>query len=148
MHRMEDFVAIRSRQVCKELAKLDVSKATGPDKISAYILKELASEITVPITILSRRILNEGCWPASWKLHHIVPIFKRSLPFLPQNYRGVHLTSVISKTVERVIGAPLIQYLQVNSFGTNQWAFTKRRSARDLATLCVSKWLLQICSSN
>ena len=60
MCRMEDFVAIRSRQVCKELAKLDASKAIGPDKISAYILKELASEITIPLTILSRRILNEG----------------------------------------------------------------------------------------
>ena len=69
-----------------------------------------------------------------------------ALLFLQKNYRGVHLTCVIAKTVERIIGKPLVQHLQLHAFGENQWAFTKKRSARDLATLCVCTWLFAICT--
>ena len=55
---------------------------------------------------------------------------------------------MISKVVERVVGKPLIHHLQLHAFGSSQWAFTKGRSARDLSTLCVCRWLLHICSGS
>ena len=61
------------------------------------------------------------------------------------NYRGVHLTPVLSKIAERVIGMPLISYLQQKGFGEHQWAFKKKHSARDLAFYCVACWILAIC---
>jgi len=57
----------------------------------------------------------------------------------------VHLTAILSKVAERLLGAPLISHLAQNHFGANQWAFTKQRSARDLSTLCICTWLLAIC---
>ena len=106
----------------------------------------IADEIAVPFTILCRRIFFEGCWPEIWKTHHIVPLYKRSAVYAAGNYRGVHLTSILSKVAQRVIAAPLVRYLQINAFDVNQWAFTKNRNARDLATLCVSSWILGICT--
>ena len=76
------FVPIRARDVVKELQRLDVSKVTGPDKISAFILRRLAQVLAIPIAILCRRILFEACWPEQWKLHHLVPIFKCGAAFL------------------------------------------------------------------
>lgn len=61
------------------------------------------------------------------------------------NYRGVRLTPIISKVVERVIGQPLISYLETHAFGNAQWAFRKKNSARDLCFVCVSRWILSIC---
>ena len=64
---------------------------------------------------------------------------------MARNYRGVHLTPCISKVVERVIGNPLISFLQQHGFGDNQWAFRKQCSSRDLALMCISNWILAIC---
>ena len=90
-------------------------------------------------------MLHEGVWPEQWKTHYVVPIYKKSSGYNPTNYRGVHLTSILSKVAEKLIGAPLIAHLSANHFGANQWAFTKQRSARDLSTLCICTWLLAIC---
>ena len=73
---MTSFIAIRARQVYQELKAIDVNEATGPDLISARILKTLASQLAVPLAILCRRLLYEGVWPECWKIHHLVPIFK------------------------------------------------------------------------
>ena len=60
-------------------------------------------------------------------------------------YRGIHLTSIMSKTVERVIGSPLIDFLQKHAYGQEQWAFRKKCGARDVVTLSVAMWTLHIC---
>ena len=54
---LEDIVVLRSRRALKLLASLDKLKATGPDHIPASILKRIAKEIGVPLTILCRRLL-------------------------------------------------------------------------------------------
>ena len=88
----------------------------------------------------------EAQWPAKWKMHYLIPIFKKGSAFKSSDYRGVHITSNISKTVERVVGKPLIAYLQQNGFSDDQWAFRKQSSARDLALMCMASWTLAICS--
>ena len=90
-------------------------------------------------------MFHEGCWPEFWKLHTICPLYKKKSAFDPGNYRGVHLTPILSKIAEHVIGKYLIDYLRKNSFGPNQWAFTPGRSARDLVTCLVMKWILAFC---
>ena len=57
----------------------------------------------------------------------------------------MHITSILSKTVERVIGEPLVRFLEAKGYGNEQWAFRKKSSARDLVTLYVAKWALLIC---
>ena len=144
--RQSNFFAVRVRNVERELAKLKVATATGPDQIPSRILKTLAAEIALPLTLLIRRILKEGYWPNLWRIHHIIPIYKKLSVYDPRNYRGVHLTPVMSKVVERVIGNPLIAFLDQHGFGNSQWAYRKRSSARDLVLLCVSQWILAICN--
>ena len=141
----DSFVAIRCRHVLKLLLSLDLSKATGPDQISARILKELAHELSLPLTVICRRILQEATWPERWKLQHIIPLYKRKSVYNRDNYRGVHLTSIMSKVVEKTIGNPLISHLQQHGFGKSQWGFRKRCSSRDLVLASVARWILSIC---
>ncbi len=59
------------------------------------------------------------------------------------NYRGIHLTPVLAKLAEHVIGEPLLRYFQDhNIYGTHQWAYRKFRSSRDLITLLTCSWIL------
>ena len=105
---LDDFIPLRTRCTARLFRKLDESKATGEDKISAAILKRLSDCLAVPFTQVCRRLLYEGCWPRVWKTHLIVPIYKKGSAFNPGNYRGVHLTSILSKLAERIIGHRLV----------------------------------------
>ena len=129
---MDNFVALRSRYTLKLLKALDISKAIGPDHISAEILRNIAEAIAIPFTVLCRRLLNEGLWPNMWRLHQICPLYKRNTAFYAGNYRGVHLTCILAKTAERVIGQSLVPFLQKRSYGPYQWVFTPGMSTRNL----------------
>ena len=74
------------------------------------------------------------------------PFLKKGSAFSAGNYRGIHLTSVLSKVAERVIGARLTPFLQNNAFGDNQWAFSKGLGSKDLVTMLMMTWILAICS--
>ena len=112
---LDEFVAFRTRYTKQLFRALDPSKATGSDKISAVILKRLSDSLAMPFTRVCRRLYYEGCWPDVWKMHLLVPIYKRGSAFNPSNYRGVHLTSILSKLAEKVIGARLILSLKLNA---------------------------------
>ena len=76
----------------------------------------------------------------------IIPIFKKGAAFQPGNYRGVHLTTILSKIAERLVGGQLVPYLQKYTYGENQWAFSTGLSSRDLVTMLVMSWILAICT--
>ena len=108
---LDGFITLRSSCALKLLLQLDVSEASGPDKISAYISKQLAHELAVPITLLCRKMLREGKWPERWRLHMEVALYKRNSVYDPSNYRGVHLTAILSKVAERLMDGSLITQL-------------------------------------
>ena len=67
----------------------------------------------------------------------------------PNHYRGVHITSILSKVAERIIGGPLLRFFETaNCYGKHQWAYRKHRSSSDLITLLVCSWLFSFCSGN
>ena len=78
----------------------------------------------------------------------IVPIYKKGAAFKPDNYRGVHLTTVLSKVAEKLIGLHLVPFLRRNAYGSDQWAFTAGLSSRDLVTMLMMFWILAICQGN
>ena len=103
--QLDEILIFRFR-VCKKLLKnLDESRATGNDNVSPVILKKLAACIAIPFAILCRRLFYEGCWPTIWNFHSLVPLFKKGTAFKPGNYRGVHLTNILSKMAEKLICA-------------------------------------------
>jgi len=108
---LPEWFPIRPRAVKRLLSKLRLDQATGPDGIGARFLKELAEELALPIALLCRRIFFEASWPQQWRLHLLIPIFKKGSVYQPGQYRGIHLTCILSKTVERAIGQQLIPFL-------------------------------------
>ena len=143
---LNDFIPLRTRRSKRLFKKLDESKATGHDQISARILKRLGDVLAMPFTCVCRRLLYDGCWPDIWKIHLIAPIFKKGSAFMSGNYRGVHLTSILSKLAEKIIGHRLVPFLQHNAYGDNQWAFSTGLGAADLVTMLIMSWILGFCT--
>ena len=112
--------------VHRQLSTLDPDNSTGPDGIPTRILKRCARALTTPVAHLARRILASGHWPTAWCHHWITPIHKRGPTSNPSNYRGIHLTSQLSKVLERIISIHFIPTCsRTLAYGPHHFAYTK-----------------------
>ena len=126
------FVPLRSRSARRVLSSLRIDSGTGPDLISARVLKLCAPELSVPFSRLARSIVSSGEWPAVWTVHWIHPLHKRLSLHDPEHYRGIQLTPQISKAMERFLGEQFIpRAVSDGFFGARQFAYTPERGARD-----------------
>ena len=72
---------------------LDTNKASGPDNISAFMLKATAESIAEPLAKLFTLSLSKGKFPKLWKTAGIVPIPKSTNKSKsdPTEYRPISL---------------------------------------------------------
>ena len=96
-------IVLHVREVEAVLKSLDPNKATGPDEISARILKETATTIAPSLCKLLNRSLREGYIPSEWKLANVVPVYKKDKKGHVENYRPISLLCIISKVIERCV---------------------------------------------
>ena len=126
----------------KTLGNLDESSGTGPDFIPAKILKLFAEQLAHPVLMMATLILNSGEWPEDWRVHWIVPLYKRGAVYLSKNYRGIHLTAQLSKVLERLFLSILTPHIKLwNLTGINQFAYTKKKGSRDVLALLCLRWV-------
>ena len=124
------------------LQSIDAASGTGPDGLSARVLKRCARALSRPFVMLAWAILHHGHWPTLWEEDWIVPIHKKYSQFDPANYRGIHLTAQISKAMERLLGRNWIEQMSCDSrVGRNQFAYRGQRGSRDAIAYLTLKWL-------
>ena len=78
-------------------------KASGPDGITARLLKEAAGEIAPSLSRIYNKSLQRAVIPEDWKLANVVPVFKKGKKELVENYRPISLLAIISKIFERCV---------------------------------------------
>ena len=74
-------------------------------------MKELNTELAIPLFILFRKTLEYEQIPTAWKEGQIIPIFKKGDKSSVSNYRPVSLTSVISKVMETLVRNNIMEHL-------------------------------------
>ena len=72
--RLTEF-GVSHEAVRRLLRDLVVSKACGPDGLSARVLRECADELAAPLCKLFQMSLAAGIFPEQWAEANIVPIF-------------------------------------------------------------------------
>ncbi|KAK4818253.1 hypothetical protein QYF61_009428 [Mycteria americana] len=111
------------------LHHLDTHKSMGPDEIHPRVLKELAEELTKPLSIIYQQSWLTGEVPADWRLANVTPIFKKGQKEDPGNYRPVSLTSVLGKLMEQIILSAITRHVENNQgIRPSQHGFRKGRS--------------------
>ena len=103
----------------KLLKNINVTKAVGPDNIPNRVLRECAHELAPIITLLFQRSLDTGCLPSDWTAANVSPIFKKGDRHLPENYRPVSLTCVLSKLLEHIVCRHMLCHLENNNVLTS-----------------------------
>ena len=101
--RMKEPITVDTSEVIKVVNKLNVNKACGPDKISAFTIKKCLSSLLWIIHKLFEISASECKMPRPWKLGEIIPINKKTLPKVDNDLRPVTLTAILSKCFEQVI---------------------------------------------
>ena len=124
-----DKITVTRKGVYLLLARTDPHKATGPDGISAQLLKTLADELAPVLQHLFQTSLDQGAVPRAWREAQVVPIFKKGDRNNPANYRPVSLTSICSKYLEHIIRSNVMDHLDSHQILTEaQHGFRKKRS--------------------
>ena len=123
------------KKVKKQLMKLDVNKATGPDDIPALVLRRAAPELATPLARLFQLCFDKGYMPAQWKTANVTPCYKKGDKHTPSNYRPISLLSIISKVMEKLISMKMWKHLNSNDLISNkQFGFRAGHSTSDALT--------------
>ena len=100
-------------------------KAFGEDGIAPEILKRV--DLDDLILRFCNRALDDGSVPDQWRQLNIVPVPKKGNLTNVDNYRGIALTSIVSKTLNRMI-LNRIRPAMENVLRINQNGFREGRS--------------------
>ena len=87
-------------EILEMLLALETTKSSGPDGISATMLKQTAVSIAPGITKLMNLSIHLGKFPTAWKTPSVVPIPKGSNHTCVSNYRPISLLPILSKLLE------------------------------------------------
>ena len=137
-HNVTPDIDLSSRRIKNILTKLNVNKAIGPDGIHGRVLKNCAEVLCYPLSILFKLSYYTSTIPLEWKMAHVVPIHKKGSKTNVENYRPISLTSIIMKTLERIIRDELM--FQCNHFiDSRQHGFLPGKSCcTQLVSFCDS----------
>ena len=128
---------ISSREVVVSLAKAPPNSANGADDVNISILQCLQRAHPRSLADIYTGILETGVHPQQWKRAIIVPIPKANKPCytVPKSWRSIHLLSVVSKTLERIVLARLQQSernsTSTSPLGPTQFGSREKRGTAD-----------------
>ena len=105
-------------EIIKSLESLKIS-STGPDGLSARLLKSARLEIADTLVQLFNSYINQSFVPSQWKFANITPIPKIDNPKDPGDYRPISVTSILSKVFERILCKHIIEKTK-NIWKTNK----------------------------
>ena len=121
-----------NKEIMHHIKLLKSGKASGNDIILNEMLKKGAPYIISSISKLFTLILNSGKFPSMWNCSYIIPIHKAGSPNDPNNYRGIAVSSCLSKLYTMILNSRLTAFLKQNNLETdNQFGFKKNHRTTD-----------------
>ena len=120
-------------EISKAIKQLKNGKATGPpDHIGNEFLKRFNTVIIKPLCKLYNCILEKGQFPSEWSTSYIVPIFKTGDKNDLNNYRGIAISSCVSKLFSSLLCNRLDTHMNENNlWSANQAGFKKGHRTED-----------------
>ena len=112
----------------KQLEKMGLNKACGPDDLPIEAVQILASYSVDDLTETMNIVMQDGM-PRNWKRSRLVPIYKGKGSILEcNNYRGIKLMSHTTKLAEILIEARL---RDITEIANNPYGFRPGKSTNE-----------------
>jgi hypothetical protein len=116
-HKTDNFlrdIVITTDEIVDIIKIINPNKASGPNIISHKMLKLCPEKIAVPLQIIFNKSLLQCKYPTSWKIAHVIAIFRKGDNLLPTNYRPISLISCAGTIMECVIYKYVFNHMQRN----------------------------------
>ena len=86
----------------------------GPDGIHQRVLREMAEELSKPLSIIYQQSWLTGEVPVDGRLANVIPAYKKRQKEDLGNYRSVSMTLVLRKVFEKIIWSAITWNVQDN----------------------------------
>lgn len=124
-----NFSFLETSETLKLINSLKTKHSSGYDGISVKFLKSIAPHIVDPLNIIINQSLATGIFPDSLKVAKVIPLFKKDVREIVDNYRPVSLLTAFSKVFEKVAYIQLSNYFKTNKlFYSSQYGFREEHS--------------------
>ena len=120
-----------------------MSKASGPDGITARRLKDAAPVIAKPITYLVNLTISTGLIPTEWKDTRVTPIFKSGARNDVNNYRLISVLPLVSKIMERAIQVQFLAFLTEHDLLSNFQSGFRKKPSTETAVVYLTDYILE-----
>ena len=145
----QEGVIITENAVKKLLSELDVNKSPGPDGIHPRFINELTEQLCLPLSIIFKESMKTSIIPKQWKLARVSAIHKKGSKKMASNYRPVSITSIVCRTMEKILRDNMASFLVENNLLSNyQFGFIKGRSTTLQLLNVLNDWTQTIESRN
>ena len=120
---------------------MDPYDGTDPLGMFPLFLKRMADVLAPRLSVVFRRLVRLGSFPACWRQANVTPIPKGPPSSSVANNRPISITSVLSKVFEGLVSVCLGGFMECSGvLPTTQFAYRKGLGTCD-ALLCVSHTL-------
>ena len=135
-HSTEQPFVISTHAVYLQLLSINLRKASGPNGVPAWLLKENADLLSDTISDIINSSFAERRLPPSWKSADTVPIPKQKpIKDVNKHLLPISLTSILSKVAEEFVVAEYLRPSILKKIGDNQFGAIPKSS-----TTCINQY--------
>jgi retron-type reverse transcriptase len=137
---------LRQADILRQLSMLSTTTATGPDEISAKLLKQLAPAVASNLTLIMNRSIEQCSVPTDWKKANVVAIWKaKGSKSDASNYRPISILPVLARLFERLVALQLTQYCSAHDIiPPEQFGFRAKSSCETALLTALENWMGEV----
>ena len=117
---------------------INTNKSPGPDGICGRTLKCCADQLSGVLQHLFQTSLDTASIPTVWKTSTVIPIPKTNHPKLLKDFRPVALTSLVMKTLEKLVKTLVLSVTECQ-LDPLQFAYRAGRGVEDAKLFILDK---------
>ena len=122
-------ITMSQKEIEEKICKLKVKKATGPDGLSARLLKYAGMSIAPFLTSVFKQSVEACKPPDQWKIARVCAAFKKGREEDRTCYRPLSMLSIPSKLKESCVASNITNHVVTqNLLDNRQWAYRKGKS--------------------
>ncbi len=140
-------ITLSEDEVRRELKRVNVRKAAGPDGITGCVLRSCVDQFAGLFTSIFNESLATSVAPTFFKKSVIIPVPKNSKPSCMNDYRPDALTSTVMKVFERLLKKHICSFIPI-TLDPLQFAYRPNRSTDDAISQVLHSSLTHIDSKN
>jgi hypothetical protein len=102
-HNNISLCSVSADEVFQSIKRIKSNYVQGPDGIPAFFVKDCASVLLQPMSVLFNLCIKTGTFPEIWKISKILPTHKAKDRSVIENYRPILIINNFSKIFESLI---------------------------------------------